>query len=31
VLRHVDAGYSRAIEFSRDTDLNIPLEPQPRD
>ncbi|MFL6516268.1 MAG: urocanate hydratase [Chthoniobacterales bacterium] len=31
VLRHVDAGYSRAIAFSRDTDLNIPLEPHPRD
>jgi len=31
VLRHVDAGYSRAIAFSRDTDLNIPLEAHRRD
>jgi urocanate hydratase len=31
VLRHVDAGYSRAIEFSRTRGLNIPMEPQARD
>lgn len=31
VLRHVDAGYSRAIEFARERGLNIPMDPQPRD
>jgi urocanate hydratase len=31
VLRHVDAGYSRAIEFSKSHGLNIPMEPQARD
>ncbi|HJT81931.1 MAG TPA: urocanate hydratase [Chthoniobacterales bacterium] len=31
VLRHVDAGYSRAIEFAHETDLSIPMEPRPRD
>src|SRR5438105_5661509 len=31
ILRHADAGYSRAIAFSREHALNIPMEPQPRD
>ena len=31
VLRHVDAGYSRAIEFAKAHNLNIPTEPQRRD
>jgi urocanate hydratase len=31
VLRHVDAGYSRAIEFAKEHDLAIPIEPPPRD
>ena len=31
VLRHADAGYSRAIEFAKDQNISIPLEPTPRD
>ncbi|HSH37333.1 MAG TPA: urocanate hydratase, partial [Chthoniobacterales bacterium] len=31
VLRHADAGYSRAIEFARKHDIDIPVEPKPRD
>jgi urocanate hydratase len=31
VLRHVDAGYSRAIDFSREHGLAVPMEPKPRD
>ncbi len=31
VLRHADAGYSRAIRFSADHGLKIPIPPQPRD
>jgi urocanate hydratase len=31
VLRHADAGYSRAIEFAKDRNISIPLEPTPRD
>jgi len=31
VLRHVDAGYSRAIAFAKDRKLDIPMEPNPRD
>jgi urocanate hydratase len=31
VLRHVDAGYSRAIEFAKAHNLTVPTEPQPRD
>jgi urocanate hydratase len=31
ILRHADAGYSRAIAFAREHALNIPMEPQPRD
>jgi urocanate hydratase len=31
VLRHADAGYSRAIEFARDNRVHIPLPPKIRD
>jgi urocanate hydratase len=31
ILRHADAGYSRAIEFAAANDINIPLPPQQRD
>src|SRR3712207_3932610 len=31
VLRHADAGYSRAIEFAAAHDIKIPTRPQPRD
>jgi urocanate hydratase len=31
VLRHADAGYSRAIEFAAENDISLPLEPRPRD
>jgi urocanate hydratase len=31
VLRHVDAGYSRAIDFAKARDLKIPMEPKARD
>src|SRR4029434_3134786 len=31
VLRHVDAGYSRAIEFAAAHDIEIPMPPQRRD
>jgi urocanate hydratase len=31
ILRHVDAGYSRAIEFATAHDIGIPMKPQPRD
>jgi urocanate hydratase len=31
VLRHADAGYSRAIEFAKGQNISIPLEPTPRD
>jgi urocanate hydratase len=31
VLRHADAGYSRAIDFAEARDIRIPLKPQPRD
>jgi len=31
VLRHVDAGYSTAIEFAKAHDLPVPMEPQSRD
>jgi urocanate hydratase len=31
ILRHVDAGYSRAIEFATTHDIGIPMKPQPRD
>jgi urocanate hydratase len=31
VLRHADAGYSRAIEFAKSQDVKIPMEPSARD
>jgi urocanate hydratase len=31
VLRHVDAGYSRAIGFAQKNKINIPMEPKKRD
>jgi urocanate hydratase len=31
VLRHVDAGYSRAIEFAGDNEITIPMPPERRD
>jgi urocanate hydratase len=31
ILRHADAGYSRAIEFAAAHHVDIPMKPQPRD
>ena len=31
VIRHADAGYSKAIEFARGHDVKIPMEPKARD
>jgi urocanate hydratase len=31
ILRHADAGYSRAIEFAAAHDIDVPMKPQPRD
>ena len=31
ILRHADAGYSRAIEFTASHDIELPLKPKPRD
>ena len=31
VLRHADAGYSRAIEFARESGIDLPSEPKARD
>jgi urocanate hydratase len=31
VLRHADAGYSRAIDFAKEHDVKIPMESQERD
>ena len=31
ILRHVDAGYTHAIEFAAAHDIDIPMKPQPRD
>ncbi len=31
VLRHADAGYSKAIEFARTHGIDVPTEPRPRD
>src|SRR5450432_2947164 len=31
VIRHVDAGYSKAIEFAKANDVKIPMEPRARD
>src|SRR5262249_47029781 len=30
ILRHADAGYSRAIEFAAAHDIGLPIKPQPR-
>jgi urocanate hydratase len=31
VLRHADAGYSRAIEFAQAHKIKLPMKPEPRD
>jgi len=31
ILRHADAGYSRAIEFAAANKIEIPIQPQRRD
>ncbi|MEY2574268.1 MAG: urocanate hydratase [Verrucomicrobiota bacterium] len=31
VLRHADAGYSRAIQFAEENEIGVPMTPQPRD
>jgi urocanate hydratase len=31
IIRHADAGYSRAIEFAKQHDIKIPMEPNARD
>jgi urocanate hydratase len=31
ILRHVDAGYSRAIDFAKAHDVKIPMKPRARD
>ena len=31
VLRHADAGYSRAIDFAAKQKIDIPMPPKPRD
>jgi urocanate hydratase len=31
VLRHADAGYSKAIEFAAGNDIEIPMQPKRRD
>ena len=31
ILRHADAGYSRAIKFAAERNLNIPMKPRARD
>ncbi|MEY2497468.1 MAG: urocanate hydratase [Verrucomicrobiota bacterium] len=31
ILRHADAGYSRAIDFAQARDIKIPMEPRARD
>jgi len=31
ILRHADAGYSRAIEFAAAHQIDIPIKPRPRD
>src|SRR6059036_227039 len=31
ILRHADAGYSRAIEFAAARDIDLPMKPQARD
>jgi urocanate hydratase len=31
VLRHADAGYSRAIDFAHEAGIEIPIQPETRD
>jgi urocanate hydratase len=31
IIRHADAGYSRAIDFARDHEVKIPMRPEVRD
>ena len=31
VIRHVDAGYSRAVEVAEERGVRIPMEPKVRD
>jgi len=31
VLRHADAGYSRAIDFAKANDVRVPIQPTVRD
>jgi urocanate hydratase len=31
VIRHADAGYSRAIQFATENEIKIPMEPQARE
>ncbi|MDQ6810076.1 MAG: urocanate hydratase [Verrucomicrobiota bacterium] len=31
VIRHADAGYSKAIEFGAKNNIRMPMQPQPRD
>ncbi|HEY1769314.1 MAG TPA: urocanate hydratase [Chthoniobacterales bacterium] len=31
IVRHADAGYSRAIDFAKEHNVKIPMTPQPRD
>jgi len=31
ILRHADAGYSRAIEFAAEHHIDVPMKPQARD
>jgi urocanate hydratase len=31
VLRHADAGYSRAIDFAAKSKIDTPMQPKPRD
>jgi len=31
ILRHADAGYSRAIKFAAERNIDIPMKPRARD
>jgi urocanate hydratase len=31
VIRHVDCGYSSAIDFAKEHDIKIPMQPNARD
>ena len=31
ILRHADAGYSRAIDFAHGNNIRLPIEPKARD